>query len=109
VTDDLPPIDPEGPPRAEFSPPAESGGNRFLAAAGRGCLGTVAFIVALLVFGTAVVANQALGLALSIVLVFALFAKRKRSGPSPMLGAVAVGVTIAMILAGSCAILMMLG
>jgi hypothetical protein len=108
MTDDLPPIDPEQPPPPGFSP-VESSGNRFMEAAGRGCLGTVTFILALMVFGTTVVANQVLGLALSVIVVVGLFTARKRSGPSPMLGAVAVGATIAMVLAGGCAILMMMG
>jgi hypothetical protein len=117
--DDLTPIEPEPAPEPPPEVPAatpptltplkESAGTRFAESAGRGCLGTVSFVVALLVFGTTVVANQLLGLAFSIIVVVGLFTARKRSGPSPMLGAVAVGAAIALVLAGSCAILMMIG
>lgn len=112
--DDLTPLEPEPQPPAAsptpaFTPLKESAGTRFAESAGRGCLGTVSFVVALLVFGTTVVANQLLGLAFSIIVVVGLFTARKRSGPSPMLGAVAVGAAIALVLAGSCAILMMIG
>ena len=110
MSDELPPPETEPPSLPPPPPPPqESAGVRFAESAGRGCLGTVAFIVALVVFGTIVVANQILGLAVSILVVVGLFMARKRSGPSPMLGAVAVGVSIAMVLAGSCAILMMIG
>jgi hypothetical protein len=60
-----------------------------------------------MVFGTIVVANQVLGLALSILVIAGLFVVRKRSGPSTMLGAVAVGASIALVLAGACAIVML--
>ena len=113
--DDLTPIEPVPSPQPPpalpppLTPVQESAGTRFAESAGRGCLGTVSFVVALLVFGTTVVANQLLGLAFSIIVVVGLFTARKRSGPSPMLGAVAVGAAIALVLAGSCAILMMIG
>jgi hypothetical protein len=102
-----PPPQPVSPPPDDFTPLSESSGSRFVEAAGRGCLGTVTFVLALALFGTAVVAKPPIGLVFSILVVVGLFAVRRRSGPSPMLGAVAVGATIAMILAGACAIVMM--
>jgi hypothetical protein len=36
-----------------------------------------------------------------------MFVLRKRSGPSTMLGAVAVGASIALVLVGACAVVML--
>jgi hypothetical protein len=108
--DDLSPREPELPPGAGFperepqplTPVRDSAGTRFAEAAGRGLLGTVSFVLSAFIFGVVSLQNQVIGLALSIIVVVALFAARKRSGPSPLLGAVAVGAAIAMGLVGSC-------
>jgi hypothetical protein len=114
MNDDLPPLEPDPEPTSSPPPPPLSPlrtesdrGTKFIEAAGRGCLGTVSFSVAVMIFGTIVIANQILGLALSILVIAGMFALRKRSGPSTMLGAVAVGASIALILAGACAIIML--
>lgn len=82
-------------------------GSRFIESAGRGCLGIVSFSVAVMLFGTIAVANQILGLAVSILVIAGMFVLRKRSGPSTMLGAVAVGASIALVLVGACAVVML--
>jgi hypothetical protein len=113
--DDLSPREPDLPPDARLperelpplSPVRDSTGTRFAEAAGRGLLGTVSFVLSAFVFGVVSLQNQVLGLALSIIVVFALFAARKRSGPSPLLGAVAVGAAIAMVLVGSCTLIVL--
>jgi len=115
MSDDLPPPEPDQQPTSSPPPPPPLSplrtepdrGTRFIEAAGRGCLGIVSFSVAVMIFGTIVIANQILGLALSILVIAGMFALRKRSGPSTMLGAVAVGASIALILAGACAIIML--
>ena len=62
------------PARAGAAPPELSplqtestAGNRFIESAGRGCLGTVSFIIAILIFGTISAANQIAGLTLSLL------------------------------------------
>jgi hypothetical protein len=114
MNDDLPPIEPDQPlpPAPPSPPPALSplktepdGGTRFIESAGRGCLGIVSFSIAVMIFGTISAANQILGLVLSILAVAGMVVLRKRSGPSTILGAVAVGAAIAFVLTGACAIL----
>lgn len=114
MSDNDPSIEPDPPSTPEPSPPELSPlktegdrGTRFIESAGRGCLGVVSFSFAVSLFGTIVVANQILGLALSAIAIVGAFALRKRSGPSTMLGAVAVGAAVALVLAGGCAILML--
>ena len=114
MSDNDPPIEPDPPPTPDLPPPELSPlktqgdrGSRFIESAGRGCLGFASFSVAVMLFGTIVVANQILGLALSGLAIVGAFALRKRSGPSTMLGAVAVGAAVALVLAGGCAILML--
>jgi len=82
-------------------------GSRFIESAGRGCLGIISFSLAVMLFGTIAVANQILGLAVSILVIAGMFVLRKRSGPSTMLGAVAVGASIALVLVGACAVVML--
>jgi hypothetical protein len=115
MNDDLPPIEPEPLPQPPASPPPElsplqtepTAGTRFIESAGRGCLGTVSFIMAILIFGTISAANQIAGLIASILAIAGMVVVRKRSGPSTILGAVAVGAAIALVLTGGCAIVIM--
>lgn len=114
MSENDPPVEPELPPperesESELSPlkTQPDRGTKFIESAGRGCLGVVSFSIAVMLFGTIVVANQLLGLALSGLAIVGAFALRKRSGPSTMLGAVAVGAAVALVLAGGCAILML--
>ena len=106
------PIDPEPPPLPappmDLSPlRTEPAGTTFMESAGRGCLGTVSFIIAIFIFGTISAANQVAGLIASILAFAGMLALRKRSGPSTILGAVAVGAAIALVLTGGCAIVIM--
>lgn len=70
------------------------------------CVG--AFIGALLLFTLAVIefatraGNYWPGFVLCVLGVVALFVARKRGGPSPLLSAVAVGVTAALVIVGTC-------
>ena len=112
MSDDLPPIDPEPPPlpapTTDLSPlRTEAAGTTFIESAGRGCLGTVSFIIAIFIFGTISAANQVAGLIASILAFAGMLALRKRSGPSTILGAVAIGAAIALVLTGGCAIVIM--
>ena len=119
MNDAVPPVEPtpEGEPEPKpesasesesFSPLKEpTGGTQFIESAGRGCLGTVSFILAILIFGTISAANQIAGLIASILAIAGMVALRKRSGPSTILGAVAIGAAIALVLTGGCAIVIM--
>jgi hypothetical protein len=108
---DDPPVEPEPlpPPAPELSPlrTEPTAGGRFIESAGRGCLGTVSFIVAILIFGTISAANQIAGLTLSLLAIAGMVVLRKRSGPSTILGAVAVGAAVAFVLTGACAIVIL--
>ncbi len=70
------------------------------------CVG--AFLGALVVFSVAVVAfatragNYWPGFVICVLGVIALFVVRKKEGPSPLLSAVAVGVTAALVIVGTC-------
>ena len=117
MNDDLPPIEPPpdpspdplppDPPPPELSPLRTDAppGTTFIESAGRGCLGVVSFVLAIGIFGTISAANQPLGLVASILAIAGMVVLRKRSGPSTILGAVAVGAAIALVLTGACAIL----
>ena len=113
MNDDLPPIEPEPVPPPPDPPPPElsplrtdsTPGTPFIESAGRGCLGMVSFILAIGIFGTISAANQPLGLAASILAIIGMVVLRKRSGPSTLLGAVAVGAAVALVLTGTCAII----
>ena len=113
MNDDLPPIEPDPLPPPPDAPPPELSplrtdappGTTFIESAGRGCLGVVSFVLAIGIFGTISAANQPLGLVASILAIAGMVVLRKRSGPSTILGAVAVGAAIALVLTGACAIL----
>ena len=112
---DDPPLEPElPPPPADQTPPELSplqteptAGSKFIESAGRGCLGTVSFIIAIMIFGTISAANQIAGLTLSLLAIAGMVVLRKRSGPSTILGAVAVGAAVALVLTGACAIVIL--
>jgi hypothetical protein len=95
------------PERDAFSPVKESRGSRALEVAGRGCLGVVSFLLAAGIFMIVISAHQAIGLIVSIAMFVGLMAWRSRSGPSPMLGAVVVGAGIALLLTGTCTLIVM--
>jgi len=85
---------------------------------GRVLLGIVSFVLAIVVF-TMVMASlePAIGaskggavmLAIDVALVAVLFVIRKRTGPSPLLGAVVVGATVALVVFGGCMLILMNG
>lgn len=70
------------------------------------CVAT--FVGALLIFFVAVVGSAAQagtywpGFVLCVLLVVALFVARKRRGPSPLLSAIAIGATAALVIVGTC-------
>jgi len=102
------PPEPPPPPRPDpFSPMNESRGSRAMERAGRGCLGLVSFLLAAGIFMVIISANQPVGLLVSIAIVVGLIAFRSRSGPSPMLGAVVVGAGIALLITGTCTLIVM--
>ena len=105
MSDDGTPSDP--PPPLVETPPAPAGKSSFMEIAGRGCLGVVSFLFALVAFASVMAASQPIGLVVSVALVVALFVARRRSGPSPMLGAVVFGVAVALVLTGLCTIIVM--
>ena len=105
------------PPRTDFDPwrptsrPGQSSDEPAGCAAiiGRALLGTVSFVIAIVVFMslTATVSDQPwIGVVIAGALVAGLFVVRKRSGPSPLLGAVVVGVTVAFVVFGGCMLLL---
>jgi hypothetical protein len=75
---------------------------------GRTLLGIVSFVLSIIVFIslTASASDEPwIGVAIAAVLVAGLFAIRKHYGPSPLLGAVVVGVTTAFVVFGGCMLL----
>jgi hypothetical protein len=96
--------EPAGPAMPQFEP----AGNRFAESAARGCLGVVSFVLTLVLFGIlAASRHPAVGFLLVLLAVIALFTARRRSGPSPMLGAVAVGASIALVISGACMLILL--
>ena len=79
---------------------------------GRVVLGIVSFVLAIVVFVMIMAAmgpgspSSAVVIAIDVALVAILFAIRKRTGPSPLLGAVVVGATVALIVFGGCLLLL---
>ena len=76
-------------------------------AIGLGCLGFVAFTLAAAVFMVIISANQSIGLLIAAAIVVGLIVWRSRVGPSPKLGAVVVGAGIALLLTGTCTLILM--
>jgi hypothetical protein len=83
---------------------------------GRVLLGTVSFVLSILVFTTILAAMEpadgASGkgvamIAIDVALVAVLFVIRKRRGPSPLLGAVVVGASAALVVFGGCMLILM--
>ena len=103
------PLPPPAPPPPELSPlqTEPTAGTRFIESAGRGCLGTVSFIIAIMIFGTISAAKPIAGLTASLLAIAGMVVLRKRSGPSTILGAVAVGAAVALVLTGACAIVIL--
>jgi hypothetical protein len=117
---DDPPLEPEPPPPPPDPTPPDplppelsplqtepTAGTRFIESAGRGCLGTVSFIIAIMIFGTISAAKPIAGLTASLLAIAGMVVLRKRSGPSTILGAVAVGAAVALVLTGACAIVIL--
>ena len=101
---------PTEPPAAE---PAGCG-----AVIGRVLLGTVSFVLSIVVFttilaamdpGDGVSSKGAAMMTIDVALVAALFVIRKRRGPSPLLGAVVVGASVALVVFGGCMMILMNG
>jgi hypothetical protein len=117
---DQPPPRPEFDPRRPFGPPqppsAEPDGcGAFI---GRAALGIVSFVLAIVVFIMIMAAVEptmgeskgaGLTIAIDVALVAVLFVIRKRTGPSPLLGAVVVGATVALVMFGGCMLILMNG
>jgi hypothetical protein len=85
---------------------------------GRVLLGSVSFVISIVVFvmimaalepATGASAGGALMIGIDVALVAILFAIRKRTGPSPLLGAVVVGATVALVVFGGCMLILMNG
>ena len=92
----------EPPSPARDAPP----GVKLAEVAARGCLGIVTFALAIVFFVILTASlNPLLGFVISTAAVGALFVIRKRSGPSPMLGAVAIGASIALLVYGTCTLI----
>src|SRR5690349_609531 len=99
-----PPNQPEPPTRSDFDPrrpmfrPAQPPSDEpagCAAVIGRVLLGTVSFVISIVVFISIVATASSqpwIGVVIAGALVAGLFVIRKRSGPSPLLGAVVVGV-----------------
>jgi len=113
-----PPDEPAPPPPSDFDPrrpmfrqaqppsdePAGCG-----AVIGRVLLGSVSFVISMVVFVSIVATASSqpwIGVVIAGALVAGLFVIRKRSGPSPLLGAVVVGVTVAFVVFGGCMLLL---
>jgi hypothetical protein len=85
---------------------------------GRVLLGIVSFVMSIVVFimimaaiepDTGASKGGALMIAIDVVLVAVLFVIRRRTGPSPLLGAVVVGATVALVVFGGCMLILMNG
>ena len=85
---------------------------------GRLVLGSVSFVISIVVFVMIMAAMEpaigtsgggAVMIAVDVVLVAVLFVIRKRTGPSPLLGAVVVGATVALVMFGGCMLILMNG
>jgi hypothetical protein len=90
-----------------FSPIKESRGTRGMEALGLGCLGFVSFILAAAIFMVIISANQSIGLLVAAAMVVGLIGWRTHVGPSPKLGAVVVGAGIALLITGTCTVILM--
>lgn len=104
------PTEPELPPRRSVFPPAEPRPDTttgFAEVVGRAVLGIVTFVIAVVGYTMLMSATEqpAVGAIAAVVVVAALFAIRKRSGPSPLLGAVTVGASVALVVFGGCTLL----
>jgi hypothetical protein len=113
-----PPDEPSPPPPSSFDPrrpmfrPAQPPSDEPAgcgAIVGRILLGTVSFVISIVVFMSIVATASSqpwIGVAIAAALVAGLFVIRKRAGPSPLLGAVVVGVTVAFVVFGGCMLLL---
>jgi len=107
------------PRRAAFrSPPASAEPAGCGAIIGRVLLGIVSFVLAIVVFIMVMAALEPVmggsngsvaTIAIDVALVAVLFVIRKRTGPSPLLGAVVVGATVALVMFGGCMLILMGG
>jgi len=71
-----------------------------------GAAGVLAFFAGIVLFVALVASGRVFGLGMGLTIVIALFEARRRSGPSNVLGAVAVGAAIALVVVGGCVILL---
>ena len=84
-------------------PPERSLGLRIAAL----CAAVFAFVVGLIVFTMLMAAGPAMALVLVASVAVGLFAARRRFGASPILGAMAIGVGVAVVVFGACIAIMM--
>jgi len=113
-----PPEEPAPPPRNEFDPrrrpfgapqPSSDEPAGCAAVIGRVLLGVVSFVISMIVFMSIVATasdKPLIGVVIAGALVAGMFVIRKRSGPSPLLGAAVVGVTVAFVVFGGCMLLL---
>ena len=113
-----PPDEPVPPSRHELDPRRRAFGMRpqssdepagCAVVIGRVLLGTVSFVISIVVFiSIAATASEQpwIGVVIAGALVAGMFVIRKRSGPSPLLGAAVVGVTVAFVVFGGCMLLL---
>jgi len=113
-----PPDEPAPPPPSDFDPrrpmfrqaqPPSDEPAGCAAVIGRVLLGSVSFVISMVVFVSIVATASSqpwIGVVIGGALVAGLFLIRKRSGPSPLLGAVVVGVTVAFVVFGGCMLLL---
>jgi len=121
VTENPPPPpaeEPAPPPRTDFDPRRRTFGAPqqpsdepagCAAVIGRVLLGTVSFVISMIVFMSIVATaseQPLIGVVIAGALVAGMFVIRKRSGPSPLLGAAVVGVTVAFVVFGGCILLL---
>jgi hypothetical protein len=101
---------PFDPRRSSIFPPAPRADSDAPGCAGRAALillGAVSFVIAIGVFVSLLASGQPIiGFGVSLAVLIALFVIRKKSGPSPALGAVLVGVSIAVVLFGGCMLIL---
>ena len=116
-----PPPPPEGersssddrfdPRRPSIFPPSRSGPSEptgCAASIGLVLLGFLSFVLAIGVFATVLATGQpAIGLGVAVATLVALFVIRKKSGPSPVLGAVIAGVSVAVVVFGGCMLILL--
>jgi len=99
------------PRRRSMFPPSTPRANEPVGCAGRVALillGIVSFVLSLGIMVSVLATGQpAIGVGVAAAALIALFVIRRRSGPSPVLGAVTVGVAVAAVVFGGCMLILL--